>query len=272
MALKLKHSVYDSDTHFSIDPTTKKIKNESTTKTGLVQYDHNSERFTFEMPRIIEGHDMSQCDIVEVHYINIDTQTKTESHGYYEIEDLQISAEDETIVIFSWLISQHATQYVGGLHFLIRFACTDDEGKLLYVWNTAVHTGISIADGIYNSEYILEDYADILQQWKNEMLGLRQVSLEQTTSSIESEGANVWTATFDDGQTKNFTVYNGKQGEPGDPGKSAYQVAYDNGATTLSEEEWAKGLTPPEFYKDNTRIKSVKFEISGSSLIIKTIS
>ena len=41
-----KHSVYDTDTHFSINQITQAIKNESSSKTTLIQYDHNSERFT----------------------------------------------------------------------------------------------------------------------------------------------------------------------------------------------------------------------------------
>ena len=65
-----KHSVYDSDAHFSINPITKVIKNESSKKTTLVQGDHNSERFSFDIPRHIEGHDMMQCNLVEVHYDN----------------------------------------------------------------------------------------------------------------------------------------------------------------------------------------------------------
>ena len=44
------HSVYDNDTHFKIDPATRQISNESG-KVVLMQNDHNSERFTFEIPR-----------------------------------------------------------------------------------------------------------------------------------------------------------------------------------------------------------------------------
>lgn len=63
-----KHSVYDTDPHFAIDPITRAITNQSTTKTQLMQYDHNSERFTFEIPRLVDGHDMKLCDKIEIHY------------------------------------------------------------------------------------------------------------------------------------------------------------------------------------------------------------
>lgn len=276
MAPKLKHSVYDSDTHFSINPSTRVIKNESTTKSGLIQFDHNSERFTFEMPKEIEGHDMSLCDIVEIHYINIDSQTKVESHGYYAVDDLQVCKDDPDIVIFSWLISQNATQYVGHLHFLIRFACVDDNNNLLYVWNTAVHTGMSVADGIYNSDFILEDYADVLVKWKAEIQAFKLMDLQQTQSSAVSKGENIWTATFDDGTpegfSRSFKVLNGEKGETGPTGESAYQIAVRLGHFKGTEEEFIGSLIYPEFYLDGVRLKNVKFSVTGDTLTIETVT
>ena len=58
------HAVYDSDTHFLIDPITRAITNANNAKTALMQHDHNSERYTFECPRYIEQHDMSKCNRV----------------------------------------------------------------------------------------------------------------------------------------------------------------------------------------------------------------
>lgn len=162
------HSVYDSDNHFSIDPITRVIVNESSTKNTVVQNDHNSERFTFELPRYIEGHDMSVCDRVEVHYLNIEAVTQAISSGVYEVDDLQISPADSKVVICSWLISNNATKYEGVTSFLIRFACTTD-GDFDYVWNTAVYSDIIVSKGIYNSEITVENYADILAQWHRDL-------------------------------------------------------------------------------------------------------
>lgn len=162
------HSVYDTDRHFSIDPISRVITNEFSTKNTVVQNDHNSERFTFELPRYIEGHDMSICDRVEVHYININSATKEENSGVYEIDDLQISPEDSSVVICSWLVSQNATKHEGITSFLLRFACTTD-GELDYVWNTAIYSEINVSKGIYNSGTVVYDYADILAQWHRDL-------------------------------------------------------------------------------------------------------
>lgn len=267
--MALKHSVYDSDTHFSINPISRAIKNESTTKTGLIQYDHNSERFTFEMPKVIEGHDMSQCDIVEVHYINIDAKTQVESKGVYIVEDLKVSAEDSNILMFSWLISKYATQYVGSLNFLVRFACIDESGNVLYVWNTAVHTGISVSNGIFNSEFVVEEFADVLSKWRSELQAFRLLDLQQTQESTESGGENIWTATFEGLEPKQFTVRNGQQGGPGPAGKSAYDVAKENGYEGTAE-DWVNENIYPKFYKEGTLVKKITFSISGDTLSINT--
>lgn len=173
------HSVYDSDMHFSIDPTTRVIRNESE-KNSLVQYDHDSERFTFELPRYIEDHDMSLCNCVEVHYLN------GASQGVYAVDDLQISPADNSIVICSWLISANATQFAGALNFLLRFACVTD-GVIEYAWHTEIYKGIKVSDGMNNGEAIIEEYPDILAQWEK-----RIEALENGTGGT-AEGAVLYT-------------------------------------------------------------------------------
>lgn len=159
------HNVHDTDTNFSIDPITRVIKNQSSKKTTLMQNDHNSERFTFELPRYIEGHDMSLCNEAEVHYLNISTDKKKSNSGIYVMTDLQISPDDSGKMICSWLISKNATQLVGALTFRLRFECI--EGKeIIYAWHTAIHTSISISDGINADESFAMEYVDIIEQWK----------------------------------------------------------------------------------------------------------
>ena len=161
------HSLYDTDLHFRIDPTTRSIVNMSG-KVLIVQHDHNSERFTFEIPRYVDGHDMSLCNKVEIHYVNGTSMQKNQ--GLYQVDDLQINPDDDTQVICSWLISSNATRYVGPLNFLVRFACLTDE-VIDYAWSTSVHTEVSIIQGIYNTDYIAETNVDVLEQWKTELSG-----------------------------------------------------------------------------------------------------
>ena len=158
------HIVSDSDNHFIIDPISRQISNNSR-KTILIKTDHNSEQFTFELPRYVEGHDMSLSNKVEVHFLNINSKTRQTNPGIYNVVDFDVDAEDNTKVLGTWLVSREATKYPGSLNFVIRFSCLDDDNVEYYSWNTAIYTGITIADTIENTETIVEDYVDIFRQW-----------------------------------------------------------------------------------------------------------
>ena len=163
------HEVIDSDKCFTIDPITRLIVNDAgNKKTQLIQNDHNSERFAFQLPRYIEGHDMSLSNKVEVHYINLDQSSNERSVGVYEVTDLALSEDNESVLL-SWLISNNATKYVGVLSFAICFKCMSDN-VIDYSWNTAINSSIQIAKGMYNSEIITKDYIDVLEAWKEEFM------------------------------------------------------------------------------------------------------
>ena len=188
------HSLYDTDPHFKIDPVTRAIQNDSLEKTALIQYDHNSERFTFELPRYIDGHDMSLCNLVQAHYINIDANAEVQNPGVYNIDDLQLSPADDTVVVCSWLISQNATQLVGTLNFAIRFTCMTGD-NIDYAWNTGIHSGILVSSGINNGDVIVKEYADILEQWAKGIYS----SLEDVLDLVNN-------GTFDALKTPAFSV------------------------------------------------------------------
>ena len=168
------HGVYDTDTHFSIDPLSRQLKYESEKLPGIVQHDHNSQVLTFEVPRYtMDGHDMSLCDKVRVHYINTDPTTKEKKTGLYDVTDLQVAADDDNVVLCSWPISRNATQLVGGLAFALRLACTEN-GEEVYGLSTVRYDKLTVSGGVNNDEVIVEEYADILDQWEARIEALEQ--------------------------------------------------------------------------------------------------
>ena len=151
------HSVNDSDAYFIVDTTKRTIKNK-TPKRTVMQYDHNSERFTFELDqRYVDGHDMSTCNEVEVHYNN------GGNLGLYLVEDLRVSEDDSGMVLCSWLISRNATMKAAPLEFRLTFKCVSD-GMVDYEWSTAVFRGITVAPGVRSTEMIAELFPDLITQ------------------------------------------------------------------------------------------------------------
>lgn len=201
------HELRDSDLHFTIDPVTRTIKNNNSLKTTLIQYDHNSEIFTFELPRYIEGHDMSLCNRIEIHYINIDSSTRKQNIGVYVIEDFSISGDNEDIMVCSWMISNNATQLVGSLSFAFRFACLTDT-VIDYAWSTSPYSGISISNGIYNGEEVIEEYVDILEYWEQK-LGVGVDDVVQEVVATEPNGVNIITLILSDGTRRSIEIRNG---------------------------------------------------------------
>lgn len=160
------HPVVDSDSRFVINSTTREISTTSD-KLELVQGDHQSERITFEIPKIVEGHDMSLSDRIEVHYINIERRTNATSRDVYIIDDAAVDGDKLT---FSWLISGNATKYYGRLNFIILFECLDPDGNYTYKWNTEICKLLTIGEGISNTSAVIEDHSDILEKFKKEIL------------------------------------------------------------------------------------------------------
>lgn len=161
------HSIYDTDPHFTIDATTREITNRSE-KITVMQYDHNAERFTFEISRFngLDGHDMSLCNKVRVHFNNVKADRTATSEDAYTVKDLQISPDSEDVVIFSWLIEQNATMYNGTLNFVVVFECIADDGTVDYRWGSDKYTGISVGESINNGEAIVKEYSDVLAEWE----------------------------------------------------------------------------------------------------------
>lgn len=179
------HPVVDSDKHYIVDPISRVINNAVDGKNTLIQYDHDSERFTFEVPRYVDGHDMSLCNATKIHYINIEVieeeldsnkvtnkpkEPKT-NEGVYEVRDIHVDPNNRNSVLCSWLISRNATQLAGTLCFLIQYACADYEGHLTYEWHTDIYTNVLVNTGMNNSMEVVANSYDILDQWKAELFG-----------------------------------------------------------------------------------------------------
>lgn len=156
--------VIDSDHHFIVNQFTRKITSQNPQKDILMQNDHNSERFTFEVPRFIEGRDLGECNTVQVCYRN---GRKT---GVYTVDDLAIYPYINDTLTCSWLISQNATSTVGPLSFMLRFAQVNDDATIDYAWSTQIYDDVDIIETIDSVESFPEEYVDAIEQLKIEIM------------------------------------------------------------------------------------------------------
>jgi hypothetical protein len=191
------HIITDDDFMFVIDPFLKTITYKGKEPVTLAQGDHNSERFTFEIPRYIEGHDMSLCNNIEIHYTNTssgNSNTTKRSSDVYTVDDLTTNPSRD-VLTFTWLISRNATMYAGTLKFAIRFAKID--GTIIdYAWATGAHDGVPVTGTINNTEAVPEQYSDVLQRWYQDLLtskteGLNAIEAAEQEATARIKAINV---------------------------------------------------------------------------------
>ena len=159
--------IIDADEHFTINTVTRAISNASNQKVSLMQYDNKSERYSFDIDRYIDKHDLTKCNRVQIHFLNVGPN-KQKHPGLYLVDDVQVMTSNENKISFTWLISQDATLLNGTLQFLVSFECVDGD-DILYRWSTSIYNAIQITAGMDNDNSIYETYADELLTWQNNM-------------------------------------------------------------------------------------------------------
>lgn len=156
--------VVDRDHYFVVDPFTREISSKNPQKSTLIRNDHNSERFTFEVPRFIEDRDLTMCNTVRVHYRN------GKNTGVYTITDVEPYPFVNDTLICSWLISQNATSSAGTLSFMLKFSQVDDEGNVEYAWSTRAYDGVDVISDIEAPDVFESDYFDLIEQMKSQVM------------------------------------------------------------------------------------------------------
>ena len=175
-----KTAVTGDGIDFTVDTKTKIITNVSGKREFAVG-DHDSERLTFQMDRYIEGHDMLLSNIARIHSFNGDAP------NIYDIDDMAADESNPNKVIFSWLLSSAAIVAAGPIRFALRFKCTDDAGNETYSWGTKINEDMSVFNTLENSETVVRENVDILEQWKNDIFGTGESAISDIHSAAESE-------------------------------------------------------------------------------------
>lgn len=178
-----EHAISDEDAIFVVDQFSREITTSNEQKIVLIQGDHKSERLTFKIPRYIEGHDMALCNLVQVAYINIESEGRDPKYktGVRLVDNFRINP-DNTTMSCSWLITNNATSIEGILSFMLIFSCMN--GKLVeYRWNTNSFNEIYVLKSIDSNLVFDTEYIDVIEQWKETVLTELETYIKQQIES-----------------------------------------------------------------------------------------
>lgn len=176
------HNIVDYGSHFVIDPLLRTITSVAE-EVVLVEGDHNSERYTFEIPRMVEGHDMSLTDRIEIHYDNIAKNKKDISEGMCIATGVTV---DDNTLRFDWLVTENVTKFAGTTKFWINFICLDNDDNIIYSWGTEIFKSILVLPNNDNTDSVIAKFPDVLSQWKEAILSDLNVIGESQIAFIES--------------------------------------------------------------------------------------
>lgn len=255
--------IKDDDKFFIVDPETRDITNETGDTLKIIQFDHNSERCTFELPRYIDGHDMMESNKVEIHYINTSSGTSSSTRrsiaGIYDVTDLQVNPDNEETVTCTWLISMNSTQLAGTLKFILKFICYDQTGEdtASYIWHSNVCKLIEILPGMNNGDDIMTTYPDMFlqlnQEFDEKLEALKDITKgEDGITPHVGDNGNWFIGDTDTGISASGSYTLPAAGESLGGVKSGGDVSINDGVIAVNDDS-----------HDHTRIKGVRPSDSG---------
>lgn len=152
MAIKT-HSVKDEGAPFVVDPFARKVTVPPQDRVIGVVGDHLSEQVTFQVPKVIDGHNMPNCTRKYIAWRNVDGEPGT--------DELKISEETEDYALYTWTVRDLTAAAKGVVSFSLHFEDDDpDTGRQIYSWGTHTCTACEILDsvnarlGVYASIYV----------------------------------------------------------------------------------------------------------------------
>lgn len=173
--------IRDDDSFYVIDTKTRLITKESGAPDEVVQYDDNSERFTFKIDDDIEGYSLvaNAYTRIEIHYVNVGngTSNRKTNEGVYIVKDLDLEGTGtQHYCKFSWLLSQNGTKLAGTIKFQVHVIDGDpsinDEDR--FKWNTKIYSAINVAEGLNCTELVVEKNPDIIQAFEERIANLEK--------------------------------------------------------------------------------------------------
>lgn len=173
-----------------INPVTRTIAPKYRTQKAvyIAKNDHNSVLLLFEIPKIVDGHDITvDGNIIHIHFANMDSTDATNvSKGMSEAVNVTVD-DEEGIVTFCWRIPNTATRYAGVVSIGVtieRYEDVDGTPQEVYSWSTAPYGNTIVQDSMDNSDEVCEEDFDYLAKTCNAIV---ELALADKIAYVEEE-------------------------------------------------------------------------------------
>lgn len=189
-AEQLLAEVTEVDKKLYIDFDTRQILIPNSIHQLGVESDDDVKKLTFNVPRYYYGTDLAEFNIY-INYMN----AKKEGDVFEVSKDDVIIDEGNTLT-FDWIVGRHAVAYKGIAIFNVCMKKgsmqpdPEDATQEIFVVDQEFNTTIAklpVLEGLETGEAVIQEYADILMQWEEQLFGIEN----SAKSNITQKGSEV---------------------------------------------------------------------------------
>ena len=155
-----------------------------------VESDDDVKKLTFNVPRYYYGTDLSEFNIY-INYMN----AKKEG-DVFEVSKNDVIIDEGNTLTFDWIVGRHAVAYKGMAIFNVCMKKgsmqpdPEDATQEIFVVEQEFNTTVAklpVLEGLETSEAVVQEYADILMQWEEQLFGIEN----SAKSNITQKGSEV---------------------------------------------------------------------------------
>ena len=149
--MAIHNRIIDGGEHFVIDAPSHQVTVPATHRVIGTEGDNRSEQITFKCPRIIDGHDVSQCARRYLNWRNV--------AGVLGSDALELKEITEDTILLAWVVRDGLTVSKGIVSFSVHFEDDPTEEQPdPYRWSTTTCKSCEILEGL---NAVLNTYAAI---------------------------------------------------------------------------------------------------------------
>lgn len=146
-----------------------------------VEYDNSALKLKFRVKRFIGDVDLYGSTTC-INYVNAEGEDDK-----YDVNDLTIVGDN---LEFTWEVGYTATAYKGKTKFSVCMRKYGEGSVITQEFNTTTVT-LPVLEGLETGETIVEEYTDLLNQWRDQLFGIGDTEEAVIRAASEEEQENI---------------------------------------------------------------------------------